>query len=163
MPVAYEFAPDVVISTSIACLQTYAATHIQLVSLNSFCWIRCCGRGRTGTVQGHTCCLCTYDSYVDGPGWRESRGSPRGKSQRWTWSSILPSQQVFIIQGGYNLQAISNSAEAVARALVGESLDVLRPMRVSDIGNEVVYQVVKMQSQFWRCLRGKASAPIDSE
>jgi histone deacetylase 6 len=64
-------------------------------------------------------------------------------------------------QGGYNLEAISNSAEAVTRALVGEPLDIMRPMRVSELGNEVVYQVVKMQSQFWRCLRGKRSAPID--
>jgi hypothetical protein len=63
-------------------------------------------------------------------------------------------------QGGYNLEAISNSAEAVTRALVGEPLDIMRPMRVSELGNEVVYQVVKMQSQFVNGRSSKAEKLI---
>jgi hypothetical protein len=34
-------------------------------------------------------------------------------------------------------------------------------MRPSQLGNEVIYQVVKMQAQYWHCLRGKRSAPLD--
>jgi histone deacetylase 6 len=68
---------------------------------------------------------------------------------------------LFRIQGGYNLTAISNSAEAVARILLGESVPELPPLQASDIATEVMYQVAKIQSKYWKSIDVQACLPID--
>ena len=63
------------------------------------------------------------------------------------------------MQGGYSLDAISNSATAVAKILVGEAPPELPPMVASDVATETVYQVAVEQSKYWKCMNPKAVEP----
>lgn len=70
---------------------------------------------------------------------------------------------IFRNQGGYNLTAISNSAEAVARILLGQQVPELPPMQASDIATEVMYQVAKVQSKYWSSIDVQACMPVDGK
>ena len=67
------------------------------------------------------------------------------------------------MQGGYCLDAISTSATAVARILVGEAPPELPPMTASDIATETVYQVAVEQSKYWKNIDPKTCEPIEGE
>jgi histone deacetylase 6 len=79
----------------------------------------------------------------------------------WLQAIRTDNSPIFCIQGGYNLTAISNSAEAVARILLGESVPELPPLQASDIATEVMYQVAKIQSKYWKSIDVQACLPID--
>jgi histone deacetylase 6 len=66
------------------------------------------------------------------------------------------------IQGGYNLRAISDSAFAVAQVLLGETPAELGALQASDLGTEVIHQVAKVQSKYWKCIDVKACEPPES-
>jgi histone deacetylase 6 len=62
-------------------------------------------------------------------------------------------------QGGYNLNAISNSSLAVAQVLLGETPAELGPLEASEIATEVIWQVAKVQSKFWKSIDVKSCEP----
>ena len=59
------------------------------------------------------------------------------------------------VQGGYNLDAISNSALAVTRTLMGEPPDRIRANSPTKSGLATVQKVALIQSEYWHCLRPK--------
>ncbi|BFZ55609.1 Histone deacetylase hda1 [Savitreella phatthalungensis] len=63
---------------------------------------------------------------------------------------------VAVLEGGYNLDAISNSALAVARTLLGFPPARLEERNPSPRAAELVYQVCLEQSQYWRSMGPKA-------
>ena len=65
------------------------------------------------------------------------------------------------IQGGYCLDAISNSALAVARILVGEAPPELEPLTASELATETVWQVALTQSKYWKSISPKQVEPKD--
>lgn len=61
------------------------------------------------------------------------------------------------------MKAISNSAEAVARILLGEPVPDLPPLQASDIATELIYQVSKIQCKYWKSIDVQSCLPIDGE
>ena len=55
-------------------------------------------------------------------------------------------------QGGYNFKSISKSALAVTRTLMGEPPDRLAPTAATNSAVEIVRDVVRIQSKYWRCM-----------
>lgn len=67
-----------------------------------------------------------------------------------------------VLEGGYNLDSISKSALAVAKVLVGEPPEKIVPLDPHLETLEVVDEVVKYHSKYWRCLRpGNPNAAFD--
>lgn len=70
--------------------------------------------------------------------------------------SLAKGRVAVCLEGGYNFRAISRSALAVTRTLMGEPPDRLEPTRATDTAVKVIEQVKRIQSQFWRCMYPKA-------
>ena len=51
----------------------------------------------------------------------------------------------------------------MARVLLGEGLPELPPMQASMMATEVMYQVAKVQSKYWKSIDVKACEPLDGE
>jgi len=60
-------------------------------------------------------------------------------------------------QGGYNFRAISRSALAVTRTLMGEPPDRLDATAATPSAVKTVMEVKKIQSNYWRCMYPKGS------
>lgn len=56
------------------------------------------------------------------------------------------------VKGGYNFDAISDSALAVTQSLLGESPPEVVPVPASEIATEVVRQVRRAHSKYWKCI-----------
>ncbi|KDN45498.1 hypothetical protein RSAG8_04822, partial [Rhizoctonia solani AG-8 WAC10335] len=69
---------------------------------------------------------------------------------------------VVALEGGYNLDSISRSALAVTYALLGDSLPELPRLEASEIATEVVWQVARIQSQYWHCIQASSLEPGDA-
>jgi len=69
--------------------------------------------------------------------------------------SLAGGKLVVCMEGGYNLRAISVSALAVTRTLMGEPPERLGSFKPSRGGVEVVADVLCQQSNFWPCLLPK--------
>ncbi|KZO93066.1 Arginase/deacetylase [Calocera viscosa TUFC12733] len=78
-------------------------------------------------------------------------------------SVLAGGKLVVALEGGYNLQALSQSALAVGETLIGESPPELPPLVASEGGTETVWQVAHYQSQFWRCINPKGCEPKPDE
>ncbi|KAL4078462.1 hypothetical protein V8B97DRAFT_1865803 [Scleroderma yunnanense] len=76
-------------------------------------------------------------------------------------SSLAGGKLVVVLEGGYNLDSISNSALAVARVLLGEAPPELPPMIASEAGTETVWQVALEQNKYWKSVNPKACEPRD--
>jgi histone deacetylase 6 len=63
---------------------------------------------------------------------------------------------VACLEGGYNLEAISKSALAMTRVLMGEPPDRLTDTVPTPVGVKSVQQVMRLQSKFWKCLYPKS-------
>lgn len=63
---------------------------------------------------------------------------------------------VACLEGGYNLRAISRSALAMTRVLMGEPPDRIVDATPTLVGVKSVRQVMRQQSRFWKCLYPKA-------
>ncbi|WVQ79099.1 hypothetical protein IAT38_001193 [Cryptococcus sp. DSM 104549] len=74
-------------------------------------------------------------------------------------TALAGGKVVVALEGGYNLEAISNSALAVARVLLGETPAELGPMQASEVATEVVFQVAQQQSKYWKSINVKACEP----
>ena len=59
------------------------------------------------------------------------------------------------LEGGYNFVAISKSALAVTRTLMGEPPDRLVATQATDIAMQTVQQVIQIQSHYWHCITPK--------
>lgn len=67
-----------------------------------------------------------------------------------------------ILEGGYNLDSISNSALGVAKVLVGEPPENTVSTQPSFETIETINEVMKIQSKYWKCMRpGIASHIFD--
>lgn len=69
--------------------------------------------------------------------------------------SLAEGRLAVCLEGGYSLDAISKSALAVSRVLMGEPPDRLEETRPTDVGLETVQMVAMYQSRYWRCLEPK--------
>ena len=63
--------------------------------------------------------------------------------------SLAEGKVAACLEGGYNLQAISNSATAVVRVLMGEPPDRLYETKPTEKGLNIVRKVARIQSKFW--------------
>ncbi|KAL4246025.1 hypothetical protein ABKN59_008832 [Abortiporus biennis] len=76
-------------------------------------------------------------------------------------SALAGGRLVVALEGGYNLDAISASALAVTRVLLGEAPPELPPMVASQIATETVWQVALEQSKHWKNIKPKACEPAE--
>ena len=74
--------------------------------------------------------------------------------------SLAHGKVAVILEGGYNFQAISKSALAVTRTLMGEPPDRLNPTQATHHAVETVARVRLIQSEYWRCLNPKGSSSL---
>ncbi|CAX39722.1 histone deacetylase, putative [Candida dubliniensis CD36] len=70
-----------------------------------------------------------------------------------TLKGIARGKLAVILEGGYNLDSISKSALAVAKVLVGEPPENTITLRPHLETIEVVDEVMKIQSKYFKCLR----------
>jgi len=76
-------------------------------------------------------------------------------------SSLANGKLVVALEGGYCLDAISTSALAVTRVLLGEIPPQLEPMVASEAATETIWQVAREQSKYWKNVDPKAVEPVE--
>ncbi|TFY65179.1 hypothetical protein EVJ58_g2132 [Rhodofomes roseus] len=76
-------------------------------------------------------------------------------------SSLANGRLVVALEGGYNLDAISVSALAVARVILGEAPPQLEPMVASEVATETIWHVATEQSKYWKNIDPKACEPVE--
>ncbi|TFK54417.1 histone deacetylase complex protein [Heliocybe sulcata] len=97
---------------------------------------------------------------ADGDELGECHVSPAGYAHMTHMlSSLAGGKLVVALEGGYNLDAISNSALAVARTIVGEEPPEIPPMVASETATETVWLVAKEQSKYWQSVLPRAAEP----
>ncbi|KAF8973205.1 histone deacetylase complex protein [Flammula alnicola] len=74
-------------------------------------------------------------------------------------SGLAGGRLVVALEGGYNLNSISNSALAVTRVLLGQAPDELPPLTANEAATETVWLVAREQSKYWKSLDPKACEP----
>ncbi|KAI1366365.1 histone deacetylase [Xylaria arbuscula] len=67
--------------------------------------------------------------------------------------SLAGGRVAVCLEGGYNLQAISNSALAVARTLMGEPPPQMEMPPISKEAARVLAKVQAVQAPYWECMR----------
>lgn len=77
-------------------------------------------------------------------------------------SALAGGRLVVALEGGYNLRAISDSSLAVAQVLLGETPAELTHVEASEAATEVVRQVAKVQSRYWKSIDVKACEPPEA-
>ncbi|CAL1706955.1 unnamed protein product [Somion occarium] len=78
-------------------------------------------------------------------------------------TSLANGRVVVALEGGYDLEAISNSALAVTQTILGEAPQQLDPMVVSEVAAETIWQVALEQSKHWKNINPKACDPLQPE
>ncbi|KAG9316543.1 histone deacetylase clr3 [Chiua virens] len=97
---------------------------------------------------------------ADGDDLGECHVSPAGYAHMTHMlASLAGGKMVVALEGGYNLDSISNSALAVARTLLGDAPPELPPMMASEAGTETVWHVALEQSKYWKNINPKACEP----
>ena len=122
MPIAYEFAPDLVIVSA------------------------------------------GFDA-ADGDVLGGCRVSPTGYAHMThQLMALAHGRLAVVLEGGYTLDAISRSALAVVRTLLGDALPPLPPgTAASTAAVHTVQQVIRAQAPHWQCMRTAMSmAPMSS-
>ncbi|KAI5950875.1 HDA1 [Candida jiufengensis] len=66
---------------------------------------------------------------------------------------IAKGKMAVILEGGYNLDSISESALAVAKVLIGEPPENTINKLPHQDTIEVIDEVIKIQSKYWKCLK----------
>ncbi|KAF9012390.1 histone deacetylase complex protein [Cyathus striatus] len=74
-------------------------------------------------------------------------------------SGLAGGRLVVALEGGYNLDSISNSAVAVTRVILGEPPDPLGSLTVKDTATETIWLVAREQSKYWRNVDPKLCEP----
>ncbi|EJD05919.1 histone deacetylase clr3 [Fomitiporia mediterranea MF3/22] len=67
-------------------------------------------------------------------------------------SSLAGGKLVVALEGGYNVESISNSALAVTRVLLGDAPPELKPVVANEAATETVWLVAKRQHRYWQNL-----------
>lgn len=70
--------------------------------------------------------------------------------------SLAGGRVAVCLEGGYNFRAISRSALAVTRTLMGEPPDRLEATSATASAVKVIEDVKRIQSRFWKCVYPKA-------
>lgn len=70
--------------------------------------------------------------------------------------SLAQGKVAVCLEGGYNFRAISRSALAVTRTLMGEPPDRLEPTSATASAVKVIEEVKRVQSRYWKCMYPKA-------
>jgi len=78
-------------------------------------------------------------------------------------SGLAGGKLVVALEGGYNLDSISNSALAVTRVLLGQAPDELPPMVASEEATEAVWLVAREHSKYWKTIDVKACEPREGQ
>ncbi|KDQ28087.1 hypothetical protein PLEOSDRAFT_1041421 [Pleurotus ostreatus PC15] len=77
--------------------------------------------------------------------------SPAGYAHMtYMLSGLARGKLVVALEGGYNLDSISQSALAVTRVILGEPPEELPPMVASETATETIWMVAKEQSKYWK-------------
>ncbi|KAL6305042.1 histone deacetylase complex protein [Sparassis latifolia] len=76
-------------------------------------------------------------------------------------SSLANGRLVVALEGGYCLDAISKSALAVTKVILGEVPPQLEPMVASEAATETIWQVAVEQSKYWKNVDPKACEPLE--
>jgi hypothetical protein len=92
-----------------------------------------------------------------------SRAGQSRRSFRGEFSFYIARARELTHQGGYNLSAISNSAFAVAQVLLGETPPELGALKASEVATEVVHQVAKVHSKYWKSIDPVGCEPPEGE
>ncbi|KAG7926745.1 hypothetical protein KL925_003030 [Ogataea polymorpha] len=67
--------------------------------------------------------------------------------------SLAKGNLCVVLEGGYNLDAIASSALRVAKVLLGEPPEELKSVQLKTETIEVIDDVIKIQSQYWKTLK----------
>jgi hypothetical protein len=89
--------------------------------------------------------------------------SPTKSESNLCFDFVLDFILFYFFQGGYNIEAISKSAVAVARVLLGEAPGELGPIVATEEGTETVWAVAMEQSKYWKGLDPKACDPVEGK
>ncbi|KAL1759399.1 hypothetical protein FB107DRAFT_270971 [Schizophyllum commune] len=97
---------------------------------------------------------------ADGDTLGECHVSPAGYSHMTHMlASLAGGKLVVALEGGYNLDSISASADAVAHVILGGAPYALGPLIATEVGTETVYLVAQEQSKYWKNVDPKACLP----
>ena len=77
--------------------------------------------------------------------------------------SLANGKVAVCLEGGYNLRAISKSALAVAKTLMGEPPMKIKIPPLNKIASHVLHQVKHCHAPYWRCLREGISLEKEME
>ncbi|KAI0074161.1 histone deacetylase complex protein [Panus rudis PR-1116 ss-1] len=101
---------------------------------------------------------------ADGDELGECHVSPAGYAHMTHMlSSLANGKLVVALEGGYNLDAISASALAVTKIILGDAPPLLPPMIASEVATETIWEVAMTQSKFWKNVNPKACDPREKE
>ncbi|KAF8861541.1 histone deacetylase A-like protein [Acephala macrosclerotiorum] len=67
--------------------------------------------------------------------------------------SLANGKVAVCLEGGYNLRAISRSALAVAKTLMGEPPERIQLPPLNKTSNDTLNQVKRIQARYWECMR----------
>lgn len=67
--------------------------------------------------------------------------------------SLANGKVAVCLEGGYNLQAISRSALAVAKTLMGEPPERIKIPAINHVARSTLNNVKRIQATYWECLR----------
>jgi len=124
MPIAYEFAPDLVIG----------ARRVHSLAL-------------TRAVSAG------FDAAAGDP-LGECQVTPAGFAHMThQLSSLAGGKLVLALEGGYDLPAISNSAVECIRVLLGDDPPAIGPLACQDAAADAVEASVRALSPYWKSLR----------
>jgi histone deacetylase 6 len=158
MPIAMEFAPELVISQSKALISLTDSSYWHTLVSAGF-------DAAAGDELGE--CLVSPAGYAHMT--HMLSGLAGGKLVVALEVSMRPSINVAALdhisyhQGGYNLESISKSALAVTRVLLGQPPDELPPLQANEAATETVWLVAREQSKYWKSLDPKACEPREGD
>ncbi|KAI9807599.1 MAG: hypothetical protein M1825_005539 [Sarcosagium campestre] len=124
MPIASEFDPDLVISTTPIPSRTGEAWLMEIVSAG---FDAAAGDEIGGCFVNPAC----YAHMLHG------------------LMSLADGKVVVCLEGGYNLESISKSALAVTRTLMGEPPERMGPLSASALAEADVQKAIRVQSAYW--------------
>jgi len=80
--------------------------------------------------------------------------SPDGYAHMTHMLSSLAGGKVLVaLEGGYNVNAIAESAHACVQTLVGDELPVMPSLGSASLAaTNTVYEVQRMQANHWKCM-----------
>jgi len=106
-------------------------------------------------MLGFSSWIRAHDAHACGIGWWAD-GSRTGGNEEFF---VVITHFLISLQGGYNLDSISNSALAVTKVLLGEAPDELPPLKANEAATETVWLVALEQSKYWTSVDPKACEP----